>query len=572
MIQKIKNNKGIIIIILLAALLRFYGISRGDPMNDESLMAFRSIGMIDFDEAAWQTTPFEWFDPLVKFSPTVPDAYRIGTGIPWWAHLSWHDHPSLVFLVQHIFMSIFGDNVWAFRLPSAILGVLSVYLLYLIGKRLYDKRVGLFSALIYAITLNGIYISRTGMQEPYVIFFILTTLYLFLIALGPPAGRENYFIAAGIVLGLGTLAKYTPLFVVAPIVFTYLLLFQRASFKNKKFWTGVVLCFVVISPSIIYNIELYKAVGHFDFQLSTIFGQAHPAWQVQPGKDIGSIVDRISVFVPRMVATNSWTFLSLFVISILGFLFSLFRNTRESIKEHSFLIISLFCVTGLLLVIGPLFRFLTMLTPFLALCIGKCFSKKIFVARKSIVFAVATLVLLFETFYSWNNQIAYYPVGPEPWLASKVRYENYNWGYNELNNYFESEFKDKIPALTFDLRYQFLNELRDKALADGLQKEYQKYPVLVVYFGNFDQAGKLWTLDRLHIYHAWPIISLADYKDYLQKNGSDFFSKTGFANYYFVMPINSTHTPEFTKLVQGAKSIEIKNPRGDVAFIVYEQK
>ncbi|MEK9175368.1 MAG: glycosyltransferase family 39 protein, partial [Patescibacteria group bacterium] len=137
--QTIKKHKFIILIILLAAFLRLYGLSHGDTMNDESLMAFRSIGLIDFDEAAWQTTPFEWFDPLVKFSPTVPEEYKIGTGIPWWAHLSWHDHPPLVFLVQNIFISIFGEHAWAFRLPSAILGVISVYFIYLIGNLLWTS-------------------------------------------------------------------------------------------------------------------------------------------------------------------------------------------------------------------------------------------------------------------------------------------------------------------------------------------------------------------------------------------------------------------------------------------------
>ncbi|MEK9175291.1 MAG: glycosyltransferase family 39 protein, partial [Patescibacteria group bacterium] len=458
------------------------------------------------------------------------------------------------------------------------------------------RGAGLFSALIYAVTLNGIYISRAGMQESYVIFFILFSLYFFIRAINLQAGGEKYFLITGVVLGLGTLAKYTTFFVTLPIIFIYLLLFRLETFFKKKFWLSVILFFVMISPSIIYNIELYRAVGHFDFQLSTIFGQTHPAWQVQPGKDIGSVSDRISALVPRMIATNSWVFLSLFVISILGFLFSIFRNGRETIKKYSFLIISFVCIVALLLVIGPSYRFLTMLMPFMALSIGVLLSHilsastqyekssplhsisrsgKIIArtANRKRFFVLFGLVIffLFEIFYSWNNQIAYYPIGRETWFASKVRYENYNWGYNELNNYFENEFKNKIPALTFDLRYQFLDKLRDDALSYGLQKGYQKYPALVVYFGNFDQAGKLWSFDRLHIYHAWPVISLQDYYDYLTKNGQNFYTEAGFKNYYFIMPTNSVPTAEFKKLIQGAEIIEIKNPREDTAFLVYKK-
>src|SRR3989344_8214374 len=101
----------LILILILSAVLRLYGLSRGDTVNDEVFMSFRGLGMIDFDEANVQTTPWEWWDP----------------DIPQWAKISMHDHPFFVPLVQHVFMVIFGDNNFGFRLPSAILGVASVY-------------------------------------------------------------------------------------------------------------------------------------------------------------------------------------------------------------------------------------------------------------------------------------------------------------------------------------------------------------------------------------------------------------------------------------------------------------
>ena len=115
-------------ILLLATVLRLWGLERGDPINDEVLMSFRAIGLVDFDEAEFQTTPIEWFDPLAKLSPKIPTEYQIETGIPWWVRISSHDQPPLVYLTQHFFMKVFGEHPWAFRLPSALLGVASVYL------------------------------------------------------------------------------------------------------------------------------------------------------------------------------------------------------------------------------------------------------------------------------------------------------------------------------------------------------------------------------------------------------------------------------------------------------------
>src|SRR3989338_7342093 len=116
----------LILILILAAVLRLYGLNRGDTVNDEIFMSFRGIGMMDFDEAATQTTPLEWFDP----------------NIPWWTNLSFHDHPALVPLTQNFFMKIFGENNFAFRLPSALLGIVSVYLIYIIGTLLYSANAG----------------------------------------------------------------------------------------------------------------------------------------------------------------------------------------------------------------------------------------------------------------------------------------------------------------------------------------------------------------------------------------------------------------------------------------------
>ena len=154
---KIKKEYLILIILIVSTFLNLWGISRGDPINDEVLTGFRAIKLVDFDEAAQQTTPWEWMDGH----------------IPWWAHLSFHDHPPLVFWIEHFSISLFGENNFAMRLPSALLGITSVYLLYLLIRRLYSRRAGLMGAALYGVTLNHLYISRVGMQEAYVIFFIL---------------------------------------------------------------------------------------------------------------------------------------------------------------------------------------------------------------------------------------------------------------------------------------------------------------------------------------------------------------------------------------------------------------
>src|SRR3989344_596310 len=142
-----QSRTWLIAILVIAAMVRIGWISRGDPVNDEVFYGFRAIGPVDFDEAAEQTTPWEWFDP----------------DIPWWASWSFHDHPPLVFWIEHVSIGLFGENNFGMRFPSALFGIASVYMLYALGRRLYSERVGLFAALALAITLNHVYISRLGM-------------------------------------------------------------------------------------------------------------------------------------------------------------------------------------------------------------------------------------------------------------------------------------------------------------------------------------------------------------------------------------------------------------------------
>lgn len=545
------NAKKILIWILaISAALTLFGLSRGDTVNDEVFMAFRGLGPMDFDEAEAQTTPWEWLDGQPR-------------GIPWWAKISMHDHPLLVPLTQHFSMKAFGESNFGFRLPSALLGIASVYLIFLLGRRLFSENAGLLSAALFGATLNHIYISRVGMQEAYVIFFLLLASYLFLKSLQ----QDKYLPWVGAIIGLGALAKYNTLILV-PIFLTYFLLFKRDYFFNKKFWLGILISIIIFSPVIVYNLMLYRTVGHFDFQFSHIFGQNPEVWKVMPGKDIGTIWDRLQQFVPRLIATNSWVFLLLVAAAIAGFFVALLKDFKATLLKYRYLLLVISYLLLLLSLIGPSYRFLTMLTPFFALSIGVLFHFLNSRYLKQFALFAITPILLFEIFYSWNNQIAYYPVGPTPWLSSKVRYENYNWGYNELSKWLDRELESKMPALTFDLQYRFLEKLRDKALKEGTDLALIPYPALFVYDGNFDKAAKLWGLNRLHIYHAWPVISLKTYYDYLLEKGFDFYDRSGFEEKYFIFQTNIAPSPEARQLMR-KPPIGIKNPRGEEVFQIY---
>lgn len=472
-------------ILALATILRLVNLGSGDVTgSDEVFYSFRGIGMLDFDNAPKQTTPLEWNAP----------------NIPWWTHLSFHDHPPLVFLAQNISMRIFGENTFGSRLPSAIFGIFAVYLLYKIAGLLFNQKTALIAAAISAVTVNSVYISRIGLQEGQLIFFMLVASYFFLLALK----NDKYFLWTGTALGLGLLTKYNA-FILVPIFLTYLLIFQRNAFKNKKFWLGALLSLIIFSPIIVYNLELYKTVGHLDFQFSYIFGQNPEVWQSAPGKEkVGDLAQRTLRFIPALIKSNSWLFLSIFGLS----LSAIFR------KKNVFAAIALFWLALLILRIGPTYRFLTILTPFMILSVGsflndlneRFFRNKAFLAK-----ALFGAFLVFEALYSVNSEVLNYPIGPKTLAFSHLRYDQYNWGYNALDEYFEKELAGKMPALTFSLRYQFLEQIKKDVLAKDRLQNLQPYSALIVYDGNIHNSAQLWTFGRLQIYHAWPTLNAETY-------------------------------------------------------------
>ena len=545
------NKKHILwAILLIATLLRIVNLASGDITgSDEVFYAFRAVGPLDFDNAPNQTTPLEWQDPNVQ----------------WWTKLSMHDHPLLVFWVQHISMGIFGENNFGFRFPSAVLGIASVYLVYLIARKLISENAGLFSAALTAVTINHVYISRLGLQESFVIFFLLLCTYLFLKALDNP----RFFIWTGVALGFAFLTKYTT-FVAVPIFLSYLILFRRDAFRAKQFWLAVAATCLVASPILVYNLQLYRLAGHFDFQFSFIFGQDPEVWQSAPGKEeVGSLADRARDFIPNLLNSNSWLFLALVATAVGYFVIrAVQKKDRELLRQKALIDISLAWLILLLLFIGPTFRFLTLLTPFLAIKAGVFLSEIYSRDRlKKIMTVACGAILIWEMFYTTNSVVTNYPAGPQFWLWSKIRYDNYNWGANELENYLAAELSGKYPLLTFDAKYKFLEDLKRSNVESAKAGGAQPYAAMIIY-SPVQKAAQLWSLDRRQIYYGWPVLTDEAFSAALGKFGPDYFVKSGIRAYYYITEQETQIEKQLS--TGGFEPISLKNKRGEDVFRVYK--
>ncbi len=575
-------------IVALATLFYFYALGRADIVTDESSYATRAIGLIDFDFGIEQPTPWQWVDGLP----------------PWWMHLSFHDHPPLVFLLQHYSIKLFGENPTAIRIPSALAGLAAVVFVYLIGRHISDRQylntvqyysirsVGLISAALFAVTVNHVWISRIGLQESVLIAFMLASFWTFL------RGLENkkWLLVSGVLLGIAFLAKYLALILV-PIFATILFIRRSALPPRIAFYFLISLfCFLVVaSPAIIYNTQLYRAFGHFDFQFSLLFGQDVAAWQARPGQEVlGSFTDRIRNFVPFLVQSSSPYLLMLaalgltaIIVQILLYTFYDRRKitTRYPPLVHWPLAITVLWLIPFLVFIGPAPRFLTLLTPWLALAAGYAITQVLHsnvlknIGMKIIPFAAFAALVAFESFYSYSSVIALDPRGPATWAyAPTLHRQSHSWGFNQLEHYLAGELKGKMPdpALTFE--FPFAREILNQARARGAEAGLEPVPWAIIYNDNINLSSTLWTFLRRIVYHGWPVTSAEEFR----RGGAErFFRDSGVKRIIFINPTpvvlqdrTRADTPDGdlfeTELKRrGAVPRELKNGRGEVAFRVF---
>ncbi len=102
-----------------------------------------------------------------------------------------HDNtPPLYNAILHWWIQLFGTSEFSVRLPSAILGVLSVFMMYKIGSVLFHVEVGRLSALLMAISVFHIDYSQEARTYSLSVFLALLSMYCFIEAIKKTSNKN----------------------------------------------------------------------------------------------------------------------------------------------------------------------------------------------------------------------------------------------------------------------------------------------------------------------------------------------------------------------------------------------
>ena len=151
-------------------------------------------------------------------------------------------HPPLGKWLIGIGIKIFGNNEFGWRISAAVIGTLSVLLIYFITKELFNSIfLSNIAAALMALDGLALVMSRVALLDIFLMFFILLAFY-FLV--------KNYLWLSGIAIGLAAATKWSAIFL---IPFFILLTLNYLQIEPIK-WLKRAAQFIFL-PSLIYLIS-----------------------------------------------------------------------------------------------------------------------------------------------------------------------------------------------------------------------------------------------------------------------------------------------------------------------------
>ena len=164
--------------------------------------------------------------------------------------------PMIAWLIRAT-TGLFGDREFGVRFLAPLLHGASACLLYAVGRTLYDKKIGFWSALAW-VSLPAISLSSLLMTTDVpALFFWALGLACFAIALDerqPIKRRQFCWIGLGLAIGLGLLSRYTmALFVLS--MGLYIATSARHVLRERWLWISLALGAACIAPNVIWNLD-----------------------------------------------------------------------------------------------------------------------------------------------------------------------------------------------------------------------------------------------------------------------------------------------------------------------------
>ncbi len=254
----------------------------------------------------------------------------------------WSGQPNWSFVPTALSMRIFGENILGIRIVSALAGFLAVLFVYLLGKEMFNKEVGLLVAAFLAVYPIHVHFSRIGVNNINDSFMVVLVLWLVLRAVR--TGKPFDFALAGVASGL-TIYTYvgTRLVLILAIgALVYLAIVRRGFVRTNAKGLAVFLIAAIITAAPM----AFFFAGHPDIFVGRIGqeGILFNGWLLRTAQETGRpvfsiLLDQVSastlVFIsqgaPGLLFNSPYPYLTVLgaILLVLGMVYS-FTKLRHS--------------------------------------------------------------------------------------------------------------------------------------------------------------------------------------------------------------------------------------------------
>ena len=169
--------------------------------------------------------------------------------------------PPLIAWVAFVMQKLFGISLFSVRIFPALMCAVTIMICASLARRMGGSR---YAAILAATGLMvSVFFMRTfSMFQPVFMEIFLWTVILYFIVLYVNDNSGKYLLLLGAAVGIALLNKYLAALLLISVLVTVPFTPHRSIFKNKSFWYGAGLAFIIFLPNLLWQLSRGLPVFH----------------------------------------------------------------------------------------------------------------------------------------------------------------------------------------------------------------------------------------------------------------------------------------------------------------------
>lgn len=177
------------------------------------------LSLVSWDEA--------WYAEIARNILKTGDLFNLR-----WNEMAYYDHPPVGFWLISLGEILFGYSEFGVRFASAMIGFLTLFLVYFLGKEMFNRTVGFCSAVALSSSFWFLFRARSGNLDVFLTFFFVLAIFTAVKAVN----QKKWLIPFAVSFALLILTKTGIPFTIIPAL---ILIFWGSKYKRNDYLKGV---------------------------------------------------------------------------------------------------------------------------------------------------------------------------------------------------------------------------------------------------------------------------------------------------------------------------------------------